>query len=46
MTLDEAESFSDRRIKLAKESRNKVLEHEKFKEIFSKYEDAIGINKE
>ena len=28
-------TFSDRRIKLAKESRKKVLEHEKFKQIFS-----------
>jgi hypothetical protein len=35
MTLDEGETFSDRRIKLAKESRKKVFEHEKFKQIFS-----------
>ena len=46
VTLDEEETFSDRKIKLAKESRKKVLEHEKFKQIFSQYVDAIGINTE
>jgi hypothetical protein len=46
MSLEEGETCSDRRIKLAKESRSKVLEQAKFKEIFSQYENAIGINKE
>ena len=46
MTLDEGETFSDRRIKLAKESRKKVLEHEKFKQIFSQYAEALGINQD
>ena len=38
------ESISDGRIRLAKESREKVLKHEKFP-IFEAYASAIGIDK-
>lgn len=37
-------TFTDKKIELAKASREKVLKHEKF-HIFEKYAEAIGINK-
>jgi len=39
------ETSSDCKIRLAKESRDKVLKHEKFELIFKAYASAIGIDK-
>jgi len=39
-------TFAEYRYKLAWKSRDAVLNHEKFKQIFAPYADAIGISKE
>lgn len=44
--LGDMKSFEDWQLKLTMESRQHVLDHPKYKEIFAEYADAIGISEE